>query len=86
MKATPKLIVSVFVTAAVLAIWDGPHSTPLESLDATPFNESAPYFEANHGQADDRVEFLARGKGYTIYLASTEEILLPRQPDVEGGN
>jgi hypothetical protein len=33
------------------------------------------FFEANHGQADSRVQFLARGKGYTLLLTPTETIL-----------
>jgi hypothetical protein len=32
-------------------------------------------FEENRGQTDARVKFLARGRGYTIYLTSTEAVL-----------
>jgi len=32
------------------------------------------YFEANHGQTDPRVKFLARGRGYTLFLTSTEAV------------
>ena len=33
------------------------------------------HFEANRGQADPRVQFLARGKGYTLFLTGTEAVL-----------
>ena len=32
-------------------------------------------FEPNHGQTDPRVRFLARGKGYILFLTSTEAVL-----------
>ena len=32
-------------------------------------------FEANRGQADEQVQFLARGAGYTVFLTSTEAVL-----------
>jgi hypothetical protein len=38
-------------------------------------------FERNQGQTDPRVKFLARGNGYTLFLAPTEAILALRKPD-----
>src|SRR4051794_40161944 len=32
-------------------------------------------FEANRGQADEEVQFVARGAGYTAFLTSTETVL-----------
>ena len=32
-------------------------------------------FEANQGQTDPQVKFLARGRGYTLFLTSTEAVL-----------
>ena len=32
-------------------------------------------FEANQGQTDEQVKFLSRGKGYTLFLTSTEAVL-----------
>src|SRR5262245_9381702 len=38
-------------------------------------------FEANHGQRDDSIKFLARGPGYGVFLKSTEAVLvLSKQP------
>src|SRR2546422_4147106 len=38
------------------------------------------YFEANRGQADRRVKFLSRGRGYTLFLTPTEAVLTLRHP------
>src|SRR5678816_2717138 len=36
-------------------------------------------FEVNQGQTDDRVDFLARGPGYNIFLTATEAVFaLPK--------
>ena len=32
-------------------------------------------FEANQGQTDERVEFLSRGQGYTLFLTGEEAVL-----------
>jgi hypothetical protein len=43
-------------------------------------------FEANQGQSDAQVKYLARGRGYTLFLASTEAVLaLARPAGVAGG-
>src|SRR2546427_9240699 len=38
-------------------------------------------FEANHGQADSRVQFLARGTHAQLYLTSTEAVFRLRIAD-----
>jgi hypothetical protein len=40
-------------------------------------------FEANQGQADSRVQFLSRGKGYNLFLTSTEAVLRLGKADCE---
>jgi len=37
-------------------------------------------FEANTGQTDPHVTFLARGRGYTVFLTSTEAVLALQKP------
>jgi hypothetical protein len=37
-------------------------------------------FEANQGQADNRVRFLSRGSGYTLFLTPTEAVLSLSEP------
>lgn len=39
------------------------------------------YFEANRGQTDSQVKFLARGGGYTLFLTSTDAVLTLTRPD-----
>ena len=39
-------------------------------------------FEANQGQADEQVNFLSRGSGYTLFLTSTEAVLALQQKAV----
>ena len=41
-------------------------------------------FEANQGQADPEVQFLARGQGYGLYLTPTEAVLSLRAPTLSG--
>ena len=47
------------------------------------------HFEANRGQTDEAVEFLARGRGYTLFLTQSEAVLSLRasapMPRSEGG-
>jgi hypothetical protein len=43
---------------------------------AGPLAWASPHgFEANHGQADGRVRFLARGRGYRLFLTGDEAVL-----------
>ena len=37
-------------------------------------------FEANQGQSDGQVKFLARGDGYSLFLTATEAVLSLRAP------
>lgn len=37
------------------------------------------HFEANQGQVDDQVKFLARGKGYALFLTPTESVMVLQQ-------
>jgi hypothetical protein len=38
------------------------------------------HFEANQGQTEPQVTFLARGRGYTLFLTGSEAVLVLRQP------
>src|SRR5712691_7387139 len=46
----------------------------LESYGKLPLS-----FEANDGQADSQVKFLSRGRGYTLFLTSTEAVMVLRE-------
>jgi streptogramin lyase len=41
-------------------------------------------FEANEGQLDPQVRFLARGNGYSLFLTPTQAVLTLQQPPVPG--
>jgi len=41
------------------------------------------HFEANRGQTDARVKFLSRGSGYSLFLTSTEAVLVLSKPQVK---
>jgi hypothetical protein len=43
-------------------------------------------FEANHGQTDPEVQFLARGKGYTLFLTKDEAVLSLRPSEPSEGH
>ena len=43
-------------------------------------------FETNRGQTDGRVEFMSRGKGYTLFLAGKEAVLSLTQPSADGNS
>src|SRR5438876_3294531 len=41
------------------------------------------HFEANRGQAHKDVRFLSRGPGYSLYLTSSEAVLVLSRPDAD---
>src|SRR5215471_15202986 len=43
-------------------------------------------FEANRGQADKAVRFLARGPGYGLYLTPKEAVLVLAKPNDKASN
>jgi hypothetical protein len=82
-KSYPFLALSVL--AAVAALWPGSQHQQTQSTASTDSKKSlnvrASYaqlplsFEANTGQLDERVNYLARGAGYTIFLTGDEAVL-----------
>jgi hypothetical protein len=40
-----------------------------------PYAQVPLFFEPNQGQTDERVHFLSRGRGYTLFLTATEAVL-----------
>lgn len=43
-------------------------------------------FEANHGQTDPSVNFIARGSGYTLFLTPSESVMVLQQRDARGSS
>lgn len=63
----------------------GSQSTHPESIEQAKERADEAYgklpinFEANRGQTDESVKFLARGRGYSLFLTSTEAVLSLRK-------
>src|SRR5713101_7188410 len=55
------------------------HVTRLGSYGHLPLS-----FEANQGQTDDQVQFLAHGQGYTLFLTAREAVFAFRPPAAHG--
>ncbi len=64
---------SVFASSGVELEQSG-KATVLETYSQLPLA-----FEANQGQIDPEVKLLSRGRGYTLFLTSTEAVLVLRQ-------
>lgn len=68
-------------TAVLALLLLGVAGAPARSDDATPIEALAAVrsrplaFEANAGQTDPQVRFVARGAGYTVFLTPTEAVL-----------
>jgi len=64
-----------------------PSSAPAESTElsriAARYAALPMRFERNIGQSDQRVNFLARGHGYTLFLTPTESVMVFGQPAVD---
>ena len=61
--------------SAETALKSAAHLAVNESLGKLPLS-----FEANQGQTDEQVKFLARGNGYNLFLTPTEAVLKLNQP------
>jgi len=74
---------------AVMAV-DAPSAgaplTGAQSISATPLGAFPLFFEPNQGQVDERVQFLSRGPGHTLFLMPSEAILWLRQKATKGGD
>lgn len=96
-----KLIVFIFAAVGILALvgWSSSLRTSVPAIaghvgSAKLTNEQAAdtygrielSFEANRGQTDDSVNFLARGAGYTLFLKPTEATLRLQNKDPRLGN
>src|SRR6185295_5219064 len=70
-----------------VAVSDTPKTKPaLQSRLRESYGKLPLSFEANQGQMDSEVKFLSRGNGYSLFLTSTEAVLLlpmRRQGDKE---
>src|SRR5437867_11885096 len=82
-------IATIVITLALLASTSAPNAT--RSSDQSPgagrsdrYGNLPLTFEANRGQTDSAVEFLARGDGYGLFLTRSEAVLRLRASDQDG--
>lgn len=77
---TAVLLCTVFVTVmsrvATASVSPLPAPTSAHHPVVTQILNMPLQFEANQGQVDDQVKFLARGKGYTLFLTPTESVMV----------
>ncbi len=84
-----KISVLAAILIAGLANWlfaNGlPSADPMAEAKARSAFSGLPLcFESNTGQTDSSVKFLARGKGYTLFLTSKEAVLVLKANEREG--
>ena len=87
------LALGMIVLVGGLLAWQGAANPPLTEQTSEAIPEAskqqvlATYgklplsFEANQGQTDEQVKFLSRGGGYTLFLTSTEAVLVLRKAE-----
>ncbi len=76
---TARLVIVLGALAIPLLAADSP-GKPVRVGPDTRYGKLPLSFEANQGQTDLRVRFLARGPGYTLFLTATEAVLVLRGP------
>ncbi len=79
------LSLAVILTAALMAAvaFSASLSAATKATVAVDYGKMPLVFEANRGQTDERVEFLSRGQGYTLFLTPGEAVLSLRKPGRE---
>jgi Beta-propeller repeat len=63
-----------------------PLASARTSQAAVPYGHLPLIFEANRGQSDARVKFLARGSGYGLFLTEKDAVLVLQPADRRGGS
>jgi plastocyanin len=80
------LVLAVIVTlTAVASTGEAPRSRqlprPAKEGGTASYGKLPLHFEANQGQTDGLVKFLARGTGYGLFLTTTESVLVLQKPE-----
>ncbi len=78
-RAKTSLVVAIVTLTAVTSTGEAPGTSPRppepKQRVTASYGKLSLHFEANQGQTDARVKFLARGSGYSLFLTSTELVL-----------
>jgi hypothetical protein len=72
----PLVLVSFLSVSA-----DTSNSVPAKNQILATYGRLPLSFEANHGQTDAQVQFLSRGRGYSLFLTPAEAVLVLRKAD-----
>ena len=76
--------VSVLASIGLLGLLSSSQAVPIAPERSAAHSFQLPLtFEVNQGQTDDRVDFLARGPGYNIFLTATEAVFALPQASEE---
>ena len=71
---------------SLLCLFTTPSPAAAKPKVVDPYGKLPLSFEANQGQSDARVKFLSRGSGYTLFLTSSEAVLLLQKGAPSGGD
>jgi hypothetical protein len=75
----------IISSAAVLGASTGSVSPDVRRQWEIAYGKLPLHFEANQGQTESAVKFLARGKGYGVFLRPAEVMLNVRKPSIAEG-
>src|SRR5437899_6471384 len=85
------VISRLLLAVAGLLVFQQPSQSSRALEPSPPMTRPGPYsylsplsFEANQGQTDDQVQFLAHGQGYTLFLTAREAVFAFRPPAAHG--
>jgi len=79
------VVASATIATACVAGATGKAGVAVSPRIAQEFGRLPLRFEANQGQADGRVKFLARGSGFSLFLTGREAVLSLRKPGDSAG-
>jgi hypothetical protein len=79
--------VSVLASIGLLGLLSSSQAVPIAPERSAAHSFQLPLtFEVNQGQTDDRVDFLARGPGYNIFLTATEAVFALPEASAKSGS
>jgi hypothetical protein len=81
-----RVLLGAFPLSPTIAQLAAPAPTVVASSSSVePAGTRSLLFELNQGQTDSQVKFLARGRGYVVFLGSGETVLGLSTPDASQG-
>jgi len=74
-----------FTQPAVTSPVTAPTASTRATVEAA-YGKLPLHFEATQGQSDEQAQFLARGRGYTLFLTATEAVIVLQPSAVSSGS